>query len=84
MADAVARPLWQEPAQPAHAIGAYPRWVRVELVREARAGAYRTGTLRAPDDAALILEPLLRREPTETFVPEFRQGAVKCLEQAAF
>ena len=52
----------------AQVLGAYPRWVRVELVREARAGAYRTWTLRAPEDAALILEPLLRREPTETFV----------------
>ena len=52
----------------APALGPYPRWVRVELVREARAGAYRTWTLREPEDAALILEPLLRREPTETFV----------------
>ena len=42
--------------------------MRVELVREARAGAYRTGTPREPECAALILEPLLRREPTETFV----------------
>ena len=48
--------------------GPYPRWVRVEMVREARAGEYRAGTLRQPEDAALILEPLLRREPTETFV----------------
>jgi DNA repair protein RadC len=52
----------------APALGPYPRWVRVELVREARAGAYRTWSLRDPEDAALILEPLLRREPTETFV----------------
>ena len=52
----------------APALGAYPRWVRVELVREARAGAYRTWTLQEPADAALILEPLLRVEPTETFV----------------
>ena len=48
--------------------GPYPRWVRVEMVREARAGEYRAGTLWSPSDAALILEPLLRREPTETFV----------------
>ena len=52
----------------APALGAYPRWVRVELVREARAGAYRAWTLRAPEDAALILEPLLRREPRDVFL----------------
>ncbi len=52
----------------APALGPYPRWVRVELVREARAGAYRTRTLRAPEDAALIVEPLLGRQPTEIFV----------------
>ena len=50
------------------ALGAYPRWVRVELVREQRAGEYRARPLCAPEDATLILEPLLRREPTETFV----------------
>ena len=48
--------------------GSYPRWVRVEIVREARAGEYRAWSLRQPEDAAVILEPLLRREPTETFV----------------
>ncbi len=50
------------------ALGPYPRWVRVELVREARAGAYRTWTLWEQEDAALILEPLLRGQPTETFL----------------
>ncbi len=71
MADAVARTLWQETARPAPAVGAYPRWVRVEMVREARAGAYRAWTLREPDDAALILEPLLRREAREVFLAAY-------------
>ena len=57
------------PEERAPALGPYPRWVRVELVREARAGAYRAWTLRAPEDVALNVEPLLAREPTETLLP---------------
>ena len=49
-------------------LGVYPRWVRVELVREQRGAEYRAGTLRDADNAAIILGPLLRREPTATFL----------------
>ncbi len=71
MADAVARSLWGESARPAPAVGADPRWVRVEMVREARVGAYRTWSLSEPCDAALLLEPLLRREAREVFLAAY-------------
>ena len=71
MADAVAQSLWGESARPAPAVGAYPRWVRVEMVREARAGAYRTWSLVEPCDAAQLLEPLLRREAREVFLAAY-------------
>lgn len=46
----------------------YPRWVRVALVREGRVGEYRAGTIRDPQDVALVVEPLLRCEPQETML----------------
>lgn len=60
--------LWGETTVDAPKSGAYPRWVRVELVRESRAGEYRAGPIGDPEDAARIIEPLLRREPREVFL----------------
>ena len=45
-----------------------PCWVRVELVREGGVAPYRARPVHDAEDAAGILEPPLRREPTETFL----------------
>lgn len=47
---------------------AYPRWVRVELVREPPAAAFIGRPLRTPVAAAAILRPLLEREARETML----------------